>query len=133
VQNLIILQERCSDTALSVRKQALQSLTDLLHSLPLNILIQRCSYLDTDETCLWPLKCRPSSLCRLVVAVGWIATWTGNVRAKYTHEFIVVLAARGWIKINAVLKIIQCVFLLCSIWFYLVFMLLVYLCISRLI
>jgi len=41
VQNLTILRERCSDPALSVRKQALQSLTDLLDTFPQNELIQK--------------------------------------------------------------------------------------------
>jgi len=42
MQNLTVLQERCKDPALSVRKQALQSLTDLLDNLPQNKVIQRC-------------------------------------------------------------------------------------------
>jgi len=41
LQNLTILQERCSDPALSVRKQAMQSLTDLLDNFPQNKLIQK--------------------------------------------------------------------------------------------
>jgi len=40
-QSLTILRERCSDPALSVRKQALQSLTDLLDTFPENKLIQK--------------------------------------------------------------------------------------------
>jgi len=42
VQNLTVLREHCIDPALSVRKQALQSLTDLLDSFPLNATIQKC-------------------------------------------------------------------------------------------
>jgi len=42
VQNLSILRERCNDPALSVRKQALQSLSDLLDSFPENPAIQKC-------------------------------------------------------------------------------------------
>lgn len=42
MQNLTILRERCSDPALSVRKQALQSLTDLLDVFPQNKDIQKC-------------------------------------------------------------------------------------------
>ena len=60
VQNLTILQERCSDRALSVRKQALQSLTDLLDSFPLNKAIQKC-VIKLRLISSWPLECQPSS------------------------------------------------------------------------
>jgi len=41
VQNLSVLREHCNDPALSVRKQALQSLTDLMDSFPLHTAIQK--------------------------------------------------------------------------------------------
>lgn len=55
VQNLTILRERCSDPALSVRKQALQSLAGLLDTFPQNKLVQKYvvgSYFITN-TCCW--------------------------------------------------------------------------------
>ncbi|XP_050409981.2 condensin-2 complex subunit D3 isoform X2 [Patella vulgata] len=40
-ENLTTLKERCCDPSLSVRKQAIQSLTDILHNMPSNKDVQR--------------------------------------------------------------------------------------------
>ena len=74
LQNVDILKERCRDPAVSVRKQALQSLNDLLYEFPLhNFIIKYVTsygiqYMFNEDT--WLIVC--DLLCMFNEATGLI-------------------------------------------------------------